>query len=307
MKIITGTTQFEIKEPTAVAIGKFDGIHVGHRKLLEEILAERQEGLKACVFTFDPPPSVLFGQSDGRELTTREEKRILFERMGIDILIEFPMTKQTAAISPDDFVRTILAGNMKAKVIVAGADVSYGSKGKGDSRHLQELASENGYTVKIVEKVCHNGREISSTYVRSIVEEGDMKLAEKLLGIPYSFSGKVVEGNRFGRTWGFPTANLLLSDKKLLPLRGVYYSEVLLEGEKYKGISNVGYKPTVAKEQVPGIETYLYDFEGDIYGRDIEVRLLEFKRPEIRFDNIEKLKEQVLLDMKDGNAYRYEK
>lgn len=304
MEIITGTTQFEIEEETAVAIGKFDGIHIGHRRLLEEILEAKKEGLKACVFTFDPPPAVLFSKSDGRELSTREEKRILFERMGVDILIEFPMTLETAAIRPEIFVKEILAGSMNASMIVAGADVSFGDKGSGNSRLLQEMAEENGYTLKIIEKVCYNGREISSTYVRSAVEEGNMELAEKLLGVPYPFIGTVVEGNRQGRIWGFPTANLLPGNTKLLPPFGVYYSEVLIDGKRYRGISNVGYKPTVTKETVPGLETYLYDFEQDIYGKEIEVRLLSFKRPEKRFESIEELKEQVLSDLRDGKNYK---
>lgn len=306
MEIITGTTQFEIEEETAVAIGKFDGIHIGHRRLLEEILAAKRDGLKACVFTFDPPPAVLFSQSDGRELTTREEKRILFERMGVDILIEFPMTLETAAIPPEEFVKEILTGSMNASVIVAGADVSFGDKGRGDGRLLQEMAAENDYTVKIIDKVCYNGREISSTYVRSAVEAGDMELAEKLLGVPYPFIGKVVRGNCQGRTWGFPTANLTPGDTKLLPPCGVYYSEVLLEGRRYQGISNLGYKPTVAGDRPAGVETYLYDFDGDIYGREVEVRLFSFKRPEMKFETVEALKTQVLKDMEDGRFYRKE-
>ncbi len=306
MEIITGTTQFEIQEQTAVAIGKFDGIHIGHRRLLEEILSAKREGLKACVFTFDPPPAVLFGHSDEKELTTKDEKRILFERMGVDILIEFPMTPETAAIAPEEFVKEILAGSMNAALIVAGADVSFGKQGKGDSRLLQNMAAEYGYTVKIISKVCYNGREISSTYVRSAVEAGNMVLAEHLLGEAYFVIGRVVQGNCFGRTWGFPTANLLPEDRKLLPPRGVYYSEVLLDGKRYRGISNVGYKPTVAKEKVPGVETYLYDFDSDIYGKEIEVRLLAFKRPEIQFENIESLKKQVLLDMQEGSTYLHE-
>lgn len=303
MKIITGTTQFDIEEPTAVAIGKFDGIHLGHRKLLEEILEAGKKGLKTCVFTFDPPPAVLFSQLREKELTTREEKRILFERMGVDILIEFPMTLKTAAILPERFVTEILAGSMNASLIAAGADVSFGDKGKGDAGLLQDMAAENGYTLKIIDKVCYNGREISSTYVRSVVESGDMELAEKLLGTPYSFIGRVVSGRHLGSTWGFPTANLLPGEEKLLPPKGVYYSEVLLEGKRYLGISNVGYKPTVTQEQVPGVETFLYDFEKDIYGQEMEVRLLSFKRPEMRFESVEALKKQVLTDVKDGRNY----
>lgn len=305
MKIITGTTQFELEESTAIAIGKFDGIHIGHKKLISEILKAKEQNLKSCVFTFDPPPAVLFGLSDGRELTTREEKRCLFERMGVDILIEFPMTLETAAILPLDFIENILVKRMKAALIVAGEDVSFGAKGKGNSSLLKEMSVQFHYDLKIIKKVCHNGREISSTYVRSAVETGNMKLVRSLLGMAYPFAGKVVQGNQLGRTLGFPTANLEIVKEKLLPPCGVYYSEVFIEGKKYKGISNVGYKPTVNKDKIPGIETYVYDLDENLYGKDIEVGLLEFKRPELSFLNVAALKKQVDLDLEDGKKFLF--
>lgn len=303
MEIITGTTQFEIKDETAVAIGKFDGIHVGHRRLLEEILNAKDRGLKACVFTFDPAPSVLFSGTETEELTTREEKRILFDRMGIDILVEFPMTLQNAAIPPERFVRNILKGCLNASFVVAGTDVTFGDKGAGNRFLLEKMAEENDYTVKIIDKVSYEDRVISSTLVRETVEEGDMKLAEKLLGVSYSFFGTVVHGKGQGKRWGFPTANLVPEPFKLLPPPGVYFSEIFIDGEKYAGITNVGWKPTVQGTGAAGVESYIYEFDRNIYDQEIEVRLLEFKRPEIRFASVTELRKQVNRDMEEGKSY----
>lgn len=304
MEIISNTTDFYLEKETAVAIGKFDGVHIGHRRLLEEILSCRRKGMAACVFTFEPAPAVLFGQSDGRELTTREEKRLLFERMNIDILIEFPLTAETAAISPKAFVTEILAKQMNTRFIAAGNDLSFGAKGEGNAELLRKMGPELGFTVRTIDKVCLNGQEVSSTYVRSRVESGDLILAEKLMGMPYMVAGKVVQGRQIGRSLGFPTVNILPGAGKLLPPNGVYYSSVRYNGRSYRAISNVGCKPTVTDEHVMGVESYLYDFDRNIYGESIEVYLHEFRRPEQRFEDVESLKKQLEKDISAGADWR---
>ncbi len=300
LKIIANTTDFFLEKETAVAIGKFDGLHRGHRKLLEEILVQKKEGLAACVFTFDPTPAVLFGYSDGKELTTREEKRRLFEKLGVDILIEFPLTKETAGIFPEKFVTDILVKRMKVKFIAAGTDLSFGSKGAGNAALLEKMSASLDFAVKTIDKVSLNGKEVSSTYVRKVVESGDMKLAGELLGMPYTVGGRVVHGNRIGRKLGFPTVNLLPAANKLLPPNGVYYSRVQVGAESFCAITNIGCKPTVTDEQIIGVESYLYDFARDIYGEEIEVSLLEFKRPEAQFAGLEELRAQLQRDIADG-------
>lgn len=301
MEIITGTTDFFLREETAVAIGKFDGVHLGHRRLLEEILAEKAKGRKACVFTFDTPPSRLFQTGDGRELTTKEEKRRIFELLGIDILVEFPFNRETAGILPQVFIKDILCGRMQAVFIAAGTDISFGSKGAGNAALLHLLAPVCGYEVRIIEKLMWEEREISSTYVREAVEQGDMRLAERLLGSPYSVGGRVLHGNHMGQAWGMPTVNLIPPEGKLLPPCGVYYSGVYLDGRLYRGITNIGYKPTIAeKEKVMGVETYLYGFEGDAYGKEIEVLLYAFRRPEQKFESTEALRACIEEDIKAG-------
>lgn len=302
MEIISGTTEFYLERETAVAIGKFDGVHLGHRRLLEEILEQKKNGLEACVFTFDPPPSILFGFSEGKELTTREEKRLLFERMGIDILVEFPLTYETAAIPPEAFAEGILANQMNAKFIAAGTDLSFGAKGAGDAALLRKMGENLGFEVKTIEKVCVQGVEVNSTFIRQQVKNGNMELAEQFLGTPYTIAATVEHGNRIGRTIGFPTVNLMPAANKLLPPSGVYYSGVLVHGKKYRGISNVGCKPTVTDERVIGVETYLYDFDEEIYGESIEVYLYAFKRPEQQFGSLEELKAQLQEDIRAGRT-----
>lgn len=302
MEIISGTTQFYLEKETAVAIGKFDGVHLGHRRLLEEILEQKKCGRLACVFTFDPAPSVLFGGSDGKELTTAKEKRILFERMGIDILVEFPLNYETAAISPETFAREVLAKQLNAGFIAAGTDLSFGAKGAGDAALLRRLAPELGFSVKTIEKVCIGDVEVNSTYIRQLVRDGEMELAESFMGIPYTITATVEHGKRIGRTIGFPTVNLIPQESKLLPPNGVYYSTVLVRGKKYKAISNVGYKPTVTDEHVIGVESYLYDFNEEIYGETIEVSLCAFRRAERQFGSLEELKEQLQEDIQAGRT-----
>ena len=299
VEIIAGTTEIQLGQETAVALGKFDGVHIGHRRLLEEILS-RKGRLAACVFTFDPPPAVLFGCSDGRELTTRQEKRLLFGRMGVDILVEFPMNTVTAATPPEAFARDILAGQMQARFLAAGTDLSFGARGAGDAAFLRKAGPELGFRVKTIEKVCLDGEEVSSTLVRGKVEAGEMEAAARLLGMPYMIAGEVVRGRQVGRRLGFPTVNVLPGKDKLLPPNGVYFSQVRCGGKLYRAISNVGYKPTVTDERVMGVESYLYDFTGDLYGKQVEVYLRAFRRPERRFDSVEALRRQLEDDIAAG-------
>lgn len=286
MKIICDTTEFQMEQKSAVAIGKFDGVHRGHMELLSHIIQMKKKKMAAVVFTFHPSAAVFFGQSKEAELTTRYEKRQLFESMGVDVLVEFPLNKETAATSPEEFVEKILARQMQAGYIAAGADVSFGYKGLGNKELLIRMAGQLDYQVEIINKVYEEAREISSTYVREEVEKGDMEKTARLLGRFYSFEGQVERGNRLGRKLGMPTLNLYPEREKLLPPKGVYYSRVLFEGGTYPGITNIGLKPTVNSTSHISVETYLYDFDKDMYGRKIVTELLQFKRPEQKFESV---------------------
>lgn len=303
MKIIAGTTDFTIEEMTAVAIGKFDGIHKGHKRLLDEIFKAGNLGLKTAVFTFDPSPAVFFKGNQAGELMTREEKRAAFEKMGVDYLVEYPFSKETAAVSPEAYVREFLLKKMHAGFIAAGEDVSFGDKGAGNAALLQKIAGENEVQVRIIQKICHGGREISSTFVREALTEGDMELVNALLSEPYFICGRVAHGNRIGRTLGMPTVNLHPQEGKLLPPNGVYFSTVTYGQQTFYGVTNIGYKPTVEDTHRMGVETYIYDFDEDIYEKDITVHLFHFERPEQKFVGLAELKEAIAKNVADGKRY----
>ena len=302
MKIIERTTEFRLPEPSAVAIGKFDGVHLGHRKLIEKIIEQKNKKRLATVFTFDTSAAAFFGQ-DEKELTTIAEKRRIFEKMGIDVLIEFPLNSVTAATEPEEFVHRYLAAQMKAAYICAGDDLSFGRNGSGNYELLEQYASAYGYQTELIDKVRVDGEEVSSTRVREAVREGRMEDVARMLGTFYSVSGCVEHGRKLGRTIGMPTANLIPDPDKLLPPNGVYYSHAVINDRIYKGISNVGCKPTVNVGQTVSIETYLYDVAEDLYGKEMTVFLHAFRRAEMKFDNVEQLRAQMEADLAAGRNY----
>ena len=302
MHIIANTTEFQLDGPGAVAIGKFDGVHLGHQKLIQKIIEQKENGYLATVFTFDTSAAAFFG-GEKKELTTRAEKRTIFERMGVDVLIEFPLNRETAATEPVEFVQRYLVRQMQAAYICAGTDLSFGRKGAGNYELLQQYADTYAYQVELIDKVRMDGEEVSSTRVRKAVRSGQMEAVTRMLGTPYSISGCVEHGRRLGRTIGMPTANLLPEQDKLLPPNGVYYSRVIMGDKVYRGITNIGCKPTVSDEHIMGAETYLYDFAGDIYGKNITVQLLAFRRPEMKFDGVDGLKAQMQKDIAAGQIF----
>lgn len=303
MEIIKNTIDFKFEDSTAIALGKFDGVHAGHLELINKILEQKRFGKKAVIFTFDPAPMALFSDKPIKELTTREEKRRLFEMLGIDVVVEFPMNKKTAATPPKTFVEDYLVKKLNAGFVVAGSDVSYGDRGLGDASLLQELSKVYSYELLLVDKIKYEAEEISSTLVRDKVLEGNMELVAGLCGRPYFVDGIISHGNHVGRTWEIPTINIYPEANKLLPPNGVYYSEVVIDNKRIKGMTNVGTKPTVSDVNRMSVETYLYDFDEDVYGKNATVELLTYKRPEKRFDDVEELKAQIKSDILKGREY----
>ena len=297
MQIITDIDEFNTDARTAVAMGKFDGVHLGHRKLLSLIKAEKADGLRSVVFTFDPSPDEFFTGHPVPQLSTREEKRRAFEKLGIDFLVEFPLTDESAATKPEAFVRDILVDKLKASYIAAGVDVSFGDKGRGDRYLLKGLSTELGYDLKLIDKVRIDGSEVSSSRIRGEIFDGSMENAKRLLGDYYAVCGTVVKGRHLGHKIGVPTVNILPQANKLLPPYGVYKSLVRIGTDEFRGMTNIGRKPTISDNEAVTAETYIYDFDRDVYGEYIEVRLLEFMRPDMKFDSVEKLKIQMKQDI----------
>lgn len=304
MRFISGTRKIHIDEPTVVTIGKFDGRHKGHQKLLREMLRLKAEyGYKTAVFTFDMSPAGVVTGRAQRVITTNQERRINMEKIGVDYLVEYPFDGQVSHIKPEDFVRDVLVGGMNAKAIVAGTDCRFGYRRAGDAALLKELSSRYGYQAVIIEKEQDDHRDISSTYIREELDKGDMEKAGELLGEPYSIHGTVIHGNHIGTTIGFPTANIIPPPNKHLPPVGVYVSWVLVDGQAYGGVSNIGRKPTIGGENPVGIETYIIGLEENLYGKEIEIQLLHFCRPEQKFETLEALKRQLEKDRQAAAAY----
>jgi riboflavin kinase/FMN adenylyltransferase len=310
MQIISGTTDFQIPAPTAVAVGKFDGIHKGHQKLIKEIIAQKKHGLSTCCFTFEPSPGIFFGSAEKGELTTGEEKRRLFAAyQEIDYLVEFPLTKETAAMDPMKFVTKILVEKLRTRFLAVGADFTFGKGGAGNVSLLREVAAKERFQVSVIEKECYRDQEISSTWVRAAVLRGDMELAARLLGMPYSILGTIEEGQQLGRTIGFPTINCRPDSGKLLPPRGVYFTEaVAAEGDDtiiIPALSNIGTKPTVSDHNILVVETHLCLSPNDQrtidaipFSKEITLRLLHYHRPEYKLGGLEALKTQIADDVK---------
>lgn len=307
MQVIAGTREFQIKEPTVVTIGKFDGRHKGHQKLLQRmLLLGKQKGFRTAIFTFDMAPAGVVSGKKQSLITTNAERRNNMEKTGIDYLIEYPFNQEVAQMPPEEFVERILVGQMKAQAIVAGTDCGFGYRRAGDAALLQRLAPDYGYEAVIIEKEQDEHRDISSTYIREQLDEGHIGKANELLGEPYAIHGEVVHGNHIGAPLlGFPTANLLPPPEKYLPRFGVYASRVLIDGKYYGGVSNIGAKPTITGENPVGVETFVLGLESgvDLYGKNIEVQLLDFERPEQKFAGLKELKARIELDKQYAAEY----
>ena len=298
------TTDIKINEKTAVVIGKFDGEHRGHRKLFRTLKEEaRKNDLKTVVFSFRVLPSNIVKNRNVTQIFTNEERRKKLEEFGIDYYIEYPFNMDIARLTGEEFLRDILIKKLGMQEIVAGEDAAFGYKKSGNIELLNSLSKTLGFRVRIIEKEKDDFQnDISSTLIRSKLDEGDMEEVNKLLGGIYSVSGVVEEGNKIGNSeLGFPTINIFPSKWKHLPKMGVYASRVRIgeDDTLYLGLTNIGINPSIEndkREHIKRVETYLYNFDANIYGREIEVYLYKYIRPEKKFDSLLDLKLQISKD-----------
>lgn len=302
MEYITDITNLYIKEKTAISLGKFDGFHRGHNMLMEQLMKKKSEGLKAVIFTFDIPPRQSISQVEAKVLTTNQEKRHLFEQAGADYLIECPFTTEIMCMEPEDFIRMLIK-RLCIGCVVVGEDFYFGHNRRGNYHLLKEFGRQYQFETVVLKKIKEDARDISSTFVREEIVKGNIGLANRLLGYHYFLTSYVRHGNRIGRTIGIPTINQIPPKEKLLPPNGVYVTEIYIDDKKYRGITNVGCKPTVGAKNPVGVETHLLDFSEDLYDREVTVEFLKRVRPEQKFDSIDALKQQMLSDINYGRAY----
>jgi riboflavin kinase/FMN adenylyltransferase len=296
MEYIAGNKNFEFKN-SAITLGKFDGLHLGHRQLVDEVVSYKIQGLTSIVFSFLLHPSNIFSEKEFELIYTEEEKRVILKRMGIDALISYPFTEETRSMEPEDFIRYILVKQLDTKIIVVGNDFRFGADRRGDVNLLKKYEEVYGYQVIAFEKMKMNNQIISSSIIRNSIKEGRMDKVNAMLGHPYFIRGEVVHGRKLGRTIGMPTTNLIPPSNKLLPPCGVYASKTRLDGILYPGVTNIGTKPTVGEEDFIGVETYIIDYNNDLYGKMIEVELHDYIRPEMKFGALEELMQQMAEDV----------
>ena len=290
-----------VLQNTAVACGKFDGIHLGHQELLKQIIFYRQAGLAPTVFSFDPSISKVMPDND-RFIYSSAERQLILEQIGVDYLAEYAFEPKLASLTPKQFIAEILVKQLGAKAIVVGEDFRFGYQRSGSVDTLINYSSQYGYQVYVVAKQKDNIGKISSSRIRQVISQGDMIGARTMLGRYYFIKGEVVHGRQLGRTIGIPTANLAIPDYKLIPPRGVYVTRITVDEQVYYGITNVGNKPTV-DGNADGVETYIFDFEGNLYGSEIIVEFLKFRRRECQFESVEELARQMHQDVEFGKSY----
>ncbi len=298
MKYIVETTDFHLKN-SVVTLGKFDGLHIGHQMLIDHVIELKKKGYQSVMFTFSLHPYNLFSEKETKLIYTNEEKLLKLREEGLDVLIAYPFTTKTASLEPEEFIKEVLVKQCDAKAIIVGEDFCFGKHRRGNVDMLRKYAKELGYEVYAYEKVEYDNDVVSATRIRDEIAKGNMEVVTDMLGRPFSVVGEVIHGRQLGRQLGMPTVNILPSEGKLLPPNGVYASTVEIEGKEYTGVTNVGYKPTVGDKNQLGIETYIIDFEGDLYGKVLEVKLLQFMRPEQKFLSVQELKTQMHQDMKN--------
>lgn len=297
MELVKDIENWDFKGESIITIGTFDGVHKGHIKLLERLNSLKTDNnQKLLVFTFEPHPrKVLFPeQADLQLLTTLTEKIELLENAGTDVLIVYPFTKEFSVIEPEIFVGDILKTKLKVKKIVIGHDHKFGKNRKGDIQTFRSLANNLNFEVEEIPAQQIDDMNISSTRIRKALFEGNIGVANDLLGYCYSITGTVVHGLKRGKEIGFPTANIQIQDTdKLIPMKGVYFVKVFFAGILYYGMMNIGINPTINSDNKLKLEVNIFNFDKSIYGEKIKIEFVQRIRDEKKFNSIEELRSQL--------------
>ncbi|MHB1686504.1 MAG: bifunctional riboflavin kinase/FAD synthetase [Ignavibacteriaceae bacterium] len=303
MEIFYSLSEVTKDKNTVLTLGTFDGIHPGHQKIIEKVVAEAaRSNSRSFLITFDPHPrTVVSNNGDIKLLNTLHEKIEIIKNLGIQNILVINFTKEFSQISSEEFVKKYIVDSIGVKEIVIGHNHHFGKGRGGDEQALREMGKEFGFLVSTVDAVLQNGVVVSSTKIRNALVSGDVKLANSFLNRFYSFSGTVVKGDKRGRLLGFPTANIDLDDKnKLLPALGIYAVEFILDGKKNFGVMSIGKRPTFYNEGIITTEVYILDFDEDIYGKYVTVNTVERIRGEEKFSSADELIKQMKKDTETG-------
>lgn len=292
-----------VGRPMAVTIGVFDGVHRGHQALIRRLVASaRERGLAAGVVTLHPAPiTVIRPDIRVMYISSLEERIELIEALGVDSVAPLTFTSELAQVSADEFVAA-MRQTLDMRLLVGGPDIALGRGREGNAAWLEQNAPRHGFALEIVQFLTDDGHKVSSSGIREAVARGEMEIAAELLGRPFSLRGPVVRGFERGRTIGFPTANIAVSADRALPALGVYVTRAYLGETVYPSVTNIGRRPTF-DDGPPSIETHIFDFDADIYGRDLKIELLHRLRGEVKFSSVDALVAQIARDVAAARAF----
>ena len=308
MKIYESLEDIKNIEETVVALGNFDGVHKGHQQIIERtVRTAKAMDLKSAVFTFSNHPSTILGHGDPvKNILYAEEKTRIIEEMGINYLINIPFTKEILFMPPEKFVEKILVDCLHIKEAYCGFNYSFGYRASGTPEVLMHEGLKHGFGLYVQEPYKIDEIVVSSTYIRELITDGRMEEATKFMGRMYAIGGEVIVGNKLGRTIGFPTMNLVIDETMITPPNGVYITYCTVDGVRYPAVTNVGNKPTIG-EYAKNIETHIFNYDEDTYGKHINVEFVKWTRPEQKFAGIDELKNQIQSDCIQAKAYHRER
>lgn len=302
MRLIS-KSELPLEYGTALAIGNFDGLHIGHMKLIDEIMfLSRRHGLKSLVWTFNEHPENIISSSYvTKSITTVDEKIELLSEKNVDLMYieDFRAVRNK---TPDEFIEDILLGMFNVKCVVCGFNFRFGKGNGGDAYYLKERLAEHGVSVRIISPIIYDDKIVSSTYIRSLIEKGDMELVSRLMRREFYINFPVVQGRHLGREIGVPTINQEFPPDHIIPMKGVYACAVYINGEPYIAVANVGTKPTVEGDHI-SCETHILDFCGDLYGKNIKVCFFKRLRDEKKFSSLDELKSVIKNDIEETREY----
>lgn len=289
---------------TAIALGNFDGVHLGHQEIIKKAVAYSKENkLKSAIFTFsNHPRNLIPGKKEVKNIIYPDEKAKLIEALGVDYFVNIEFTEEIMKMPPEEYVKSILIDALKAKAIFSGFNYRFGYKAEGDTGLLKKLGEKYGFSLFVSNPVIIDNEVVSSTLIRELIKSGDIDECDKFLGRNYAFRGKVVVGNRLGKSIGFPTSNIMIDESMVTPPNGVYITYLKYNGVRYPSITNVGVKPTIG-EFKKNMETHIFNFNKELYDKTVEIEFIEMMRPEAKFSSLDELISQIRNDCDKAKVY----
>ncbi|MBR4020005.1 MAG: bifunctional riboflavin kinase/FAD synthetase [Firmicutes bacterium] len=308
MRIFETLDEITNIEPSAVALGNFDGVHLGHQELIKKTVEYAKEnGLKAAVFSFSThPKNLLPKEKNVKNILLKEEKARIIEDLGVDYLFNIPFTKEIMSMTPEVFVQELLLDKFNMKAAFCGFNHHFGHKAQGNPDVLRALGAEKGFDVTEMHPYKIKGDIVSSSLIRTLIASGQVEKCKTYMGRHYAIGGEVVVGNRLGRKLGFPTSNLVIDQDMVTPPNGVYITYCTYNGVQYPSVTNVGIKPTIGT-YTKNVETHIFNFDKELYGKHITVEFLKKTRDEVKFDNVRDLSEQIVRDCREAKAFHEKK